>query len=87
MRQQAKMDELQKRLESDAEEVQRLPGKPGNETLLRLYALYKQAMQGDSRGPRPGFTDPVGRAKHDAWKKLAGVSREQAMAACRARAG
>jgi diazepam-binding inhibitor (GABA receptor modulating acyl-CoA-binding protein) len=33
------------------------------------------------RGKRPGFTDPVGRAKYDAWKRLAGQSREQAMTA------
>lgn len=73
------MDDLQKRFETAAAEAQRLPRKPGNETLLKLYALYKQATQGDARGKRPGFTDPVGRAKYDAWKRLAGTTREQAM--------
>lgn len=73
------MDDLQKRFETAAEDVQRLPRKPGSETLLKLYSLYKQATQGDVRGKRPGFTDPVGRAKYDAWKRLAGMSREQAM--------
>ncbi|NLF62981.1 MAG: acyl-CoA-binding protein [Chloroflexi bacterium] len=58
-----------------------MAGRPGNETLLKLYGLYKQATQGDVRGKRPGFTDPVGRAKYDAWKRLAGQSREQAMTA------
>lgn len=73
------MDDLQRRFETAAVEAQRLPRKPGNETLLKLYALYKQATMGDARGRRPGFTDPVGRAKYDAWKRLSGTTREQAM--------
>jgi diazepam-binding inhibitor (GABA receptor modulating acyl-CoA-binding protein) len=46
---------------------------PGNDTKLRLYALYKQATQGDVSGKRPGFTDFVGRAKYDAWAELEGT--------------
>lgn len=53
---------------------------PGNDTKLRLYALYKQATGGDADGKRPGFTNPVGRAKYDAWAKLSGTSSEQAEA-------
>jgi acyl-CoA-binding protein len=30
-------------------------------------------------GKRPGFTDLVGRAKHDAWAALAGKSADEAM--------
>jgi acyl-CoA-binding protein len=56
-----------------AEDVTRLPSDPGNDTKLRLYALYKQATEGDVQGKRPGFTNPVGRAKHDAWAALAGT--------------
>jgi diazepam-binding inhibitor (GABA receptor modulating acyl-CoA-binding protein) len=47
---------------------------PGNDAKLRLYALYKQATSGDVQGRRPGFTDPVGRAKYDAWARVAGTS-------------
>ena len=75
------MEDLLKRFETAAEDVQHLAARPGNETLLKLYGLYKQATQGDVRGKRPGFNDPVGRAKYDAWKRLAGQSREQAMTA------
>lgn len=75
------MDDLEKQFETAAEEAQRLATRPANETLLKLYGLYKQATQGDVRGKRPGFTDPVGRAKYDAWKRLTGRSREQAMTA------
>ena len=53
---------------------------PGNETKLRLYALYKQATEGDVQGKRPGMMDFVGRAKYDAWAALAGTSAEDAKA-------
>ena len=51
---------------------------PGNEVKLRLYGLYKQATEGDVAGSRPGFTNPVGRQKYDAWAKLSGTSPEAA---------
>ena len=60
--------------------VGHLADDPGNDTKLRLYALYKQATTGDVEGRRPGFTNPVGRAKYDAWASLAGTSSEQAEA-------
>ena len=43
-----------------------------------LYALFKQATSGDVEGKRPGFTDPVGRAKFDAWSKVKGLSHDEA---------
>ena len=56
-----------------------LPERPDNMTLLKLYALYKQATTGDVDGKRPGFTDMVGRAKWDAWNELKGTDRDGAM--------
>ena len=56
-----------------------LPEKPDNATLLKLYALYKQATVGDVEGKRPGFTDMVGRAKFDAWTGLQGKTTDAAM--------
>ncbi|MBP1700969.1 MAG: putative acyl-CoA-binding protein [Chloroflexi bacterium] len=73
------MVDLKTQFESAAQEAQRLPKKPDNDTLLRLYALYKQATIGNATGKRPGFTDPVGRAKFDAWEKIKGMTAEQAM--------
>jgi diazepam-binding inhibitor (GABA receptor modulating acyl-CoA-binding protein) len=73
------MSDLKGQFEKAAQEVQSLPKKPDNDTLLRLYALYKQATVGDAGGKRPGFTDPVGRAKYDAWEKIKGISKDQAM--------
>ena len=56
-----------------------LPEKPDNMTLLKIYALYKQATAGDVDGKRPGFTDMVGRAKYDAWAGFKGKSADEAM--------
>ena len=61
-----------------AEGVKALPSDPGNDTKLQLYALYKQATVGDVTGRRPGALNPVGRAKHDAWASVTGLSSEQA---------
>jgi acyl-CoA-binding protein len=73
------MSELEKEFETAAAAARELPARPDNETLLRLYALYKQGSQGNVSGKRPGFTNPVGRAKYDAWAKLRGMSAETAM--------
>lgn len=53
--------------------------RPDNATLLKIYALYKQATTGDVADKKPGFSDMVGRAKWDAWNGLKGTSREDAM--------
>lgn len=59
-------------------DVKNLPARPGNDVLLRLYALYKQGSQGDVSGGRPGIFDQVGRAKFDAWKGLQGTAPQEA---------
>lgn len=65
-------------LEQAAEAVTKLPKDPGQDTKLKLYALYKQATVGDVRGERPGFMDFAGRMKYDAWTKLEGKSQDDA---------
>ena len=64
--------------EQAAAAVKRLPEKPDNDTLLRLYALFKQGSSGDVSGDKPGFFDFVGLAKYEAWEQLKGLSREDA---------
>jgi acyl-CoA-binding protein len=64
--------------EKALEEVEQLPERPGNDDLLKLYALYKQATKGDAEGKRPGMMDFVGRAKYDAWAALEGTSQDEA---------
>ena len=61
-----------------AEDVQRLPERPDNDTLLKLYALYKQATEGDANGPKPGFFDFVNTAKYEAWSRLRGMQSDEA---------
>jgi len=53
--------------------------RPSNEELLQLYALYKQATEGDVSGERPGGFDFKAIAKFDTWEELKGKSKEQAM--------
>ena len=73
------MADLKKQFEQAVADSKSLPEKPDNMTLLKLYALYKQASEGDVDGKRPGFTDMVGRAKWDAWDKLKGTDTASAM--------
>ncbi len=73
------MSDLKANFEKAAQEAQQLSKKPDNDALLKLYALYKQATAGDVSGKRPGFTNPVGRAKYDAWKKIKGTASDEAM--------
>jgi diazepam-binding inhibitor (GABA receptor modulator, acyl-CoA-binding protein) len=58
--------------------VSQLATDPGNDVKLRLYALYKQATVGDVEGKRPGFTNPVARAKYDAWARTTGMAPDDA---------
>ncbi|NPA67129.1 MAG: acyl-CoA-binding protein [Chlorobi bacterium] len=55
-----------------------LTERPPNEILLKLYALYKQATEGDIKGERPGGFDFKGAAKYDAWEREKGKSKEEA---------
>lgn len=57
-----------------------LTEKPSNDTLLQLYALYKQGSHGDAEGTGPHNPfDFVAKAKHNAWEELKGTAKEIAM--------
>ena len=72
------MSDLDEQFDAAVQQVGTLSEDPGDDVKLRLYALYKQATLGDVSGRRPGFTNPVGRAKHDAWASVAGMSADDA---------
>ncbi len=55
-----------------------LSERPDNPTLLKIYALYKQATLGDNTEKKPSFSDMVGRAKWDAWTKFKGTTADAA---------
>jgi acyl-CoA-binding protein len=73
------MSDLKAMFEKAVADSKNLPERPDNATLLKLYALYKQASSGDVDGKRPGFSDMVGRAKWDAWNELKGTASDVAM--------
>ncbi len=61
-------------------ESKALTERPSNETLLKLYSLYKQATEGDNASEAPtNMFDFVAKAKHSAWDSLKGVTKESAM--------
>ncbi|MEA2043682.1 MAG: acyl-CoA-binding protein [Bacteroidota bacterium] len=64
--------------EEAVKESKNLNEKPSNDVLLKLYALYKQATEGDVSGERPGGFDFKGAAKYDAWEKQKGVTTDKA---------
>ena len=64
--------------EKAAQAAKSLPERPDDQTMLRLYALYKQGSSGDVTGDKPGFFDFVGSAKYEAWEKLRGIGQEDA---------
>jgi diazepam-binding inhibitor (GABA receptor modulating acyl-CoA-binding protein) len=72
--------ELLQQFTQAAADSKNLSAKPDNDTLLKLYSLYKQATLGDNTesGPANAF-DFVARFKHEAWANLAGTSKEAAM--------
>jgi acyl-CoA-binding protein len=70
---------LEERFADAQVRVKTLRAKPSTPDLLSLYALYKQASEGDATGKRPGAFDIKGRAKYDAWDGVRGVAKERAM--------
>jgi diazepam-binding inhibitor (GABA receptor modulator, acyl-CoA-binding protein) len=73
------MADLKAKFEAAAAASKNLSERPDNQTLLKIYALYKQGSQGDNAEKKPGFGDMVGRAKWDAWNGLKGTSKDDAM--------
>lgn len=54
--------------------------KPTQDQQLEFYGLFKQATEGDVKGDRPGAFNFAGKYKWDAWKKLEGMSQDEAKA-------
>ncbi|HEY7905192.1 MAG TPA: acyl-CoA-binding protein [Casimicrobiaceae bacterium] len=74
-----KSADLKSRFETAAAAAKKTKKRPDNATLLKLYAYYKQATEGDVKGERPGGFDFVGGAKYDAWNKIKGTRGDDAM--------
>ena len=71
---------IQETFQQAVAESKLLPSKPDNETLLKLYSLYKQATEGDAPEEGPaGMFDFIAKFKHEAWQKLKGTAAADAM--------
>jgi diazepam-binding inhibitor (GABA receptor modulating acyl-CoA-binding protein) len=73
------MTEINSVFEQATVAAKSLPNRPDNDTLLKLYALFKQGSSGDVSGDKPGFFDFVATAKYEAWEGLKGISSDDAM--------
>ena len=73
------MSDLQARFAQAQQDVNGLNERPDNNTMLKLYGLYKQATQGDATGEQPGSFDFVRRTKFDAWNAVKGTTAEDSM--------
>ncbi len=72
--------ELKEQFEKAIKESKELSSKPDNDTLLKLYSLYKQGTEGDVNTEPPSNPfDFVNKAKHEAWSGLKGKTKEEAM--------
>jgi diazepam-binding inhibitor (GABA receptor modulator, acyl-CoA-binding protein) len=72
------MSDLQARFVEAQQAANNLSDRPDNNTMLKLYALFKQATQGDVKGERPGSFDFIRRAKFDAWIAVQGTPSDEA---------
>ncbi|QEA12645.1 acyl-CoA-binding protein [Comamonas flocculans] len=72
------MSDLNSLFEAAVANSKMLSERPDNATLLKIYALYKQATVGDNAEKKPSLTDLVARAKWDAWAKLKGTAADAA---------
>ena len=73
------MADLKKQFDAAVANSKNLSDRPDNSTLLKIYALYKQATAGDNTDKKPGFTEMVGRAKWDAWNGFKSIAPKDAM--------
>ncbi|MES1948612.1 acyl-coA-binding protein, ACBP [Salinisphaera sp. C84B14] len=77
------MSDLESRFQEAVEKVRNAPEdggfKPSNDYKLKMYALYRQATDGDVQGKKPGMLNPIARYKWQAWADMKGKNSEQAM--------
>ncbi|CAH1115613.1 unnamed protein product [Psylliodes chrysocephalus] len=69
---------LDEKFNKAAVDVKNLKTKPSDQDLLEIYALFKQASEGDVKTARPGLLDLKGKAKWDAYNGKKGMDKDQA---------
>ena len=68
---------LRMRFDRTTKKAWELPTRPSNEQLLEMYALFKQATEGDCEGKARGGLKE--RAKWKAWNRVSGTTEVDAM--------
>jgi diazepam-binding inhibitor (GABA receptor modulator, acyl-CoA-binding protein) len=72
--------DLQELFQQAVADSKNLPQKPSNDVMLKMYAFYKQATEGDINIEEPSNPfDFVAKAKYNAWEEVKGKSKEAAM--------
>ena len=72
------MSDLQAQFQTAVANSKTLAKRPDNDTMLKLYSLYKQSTAGDVSGKKPSRFNMVDRAKFEAWEKVKGTSSDAA---------
>lgn len=62
-----------------ADKTKTFTKRPSNQELLDMYGLFKQSTKGDVIGDKPGGFDFKAILKFEAWEKLKGKTKEEAM--------
>jgi diazepam-binding inhibitor (GABA receptor modulating acyl-CoA-binding protein) len=70
---------LEERFETAVEEVNKLPNKPQQEDLLKLYGLYKRVTVGICNIEKPWAVQIEASLKWNAWNDVSLLSKSQAM--------
>lgn len=73
--------DLAQAFEAAQKDVKGLTKRPSNEELLDLYALFKQATEGDNSTSKPGMFDMKGQFKWKQWTAKKGMGKDEAMQA------
>jgi len=71
---------MEEQFEIAIQSINNLSTNPSNDNILKIYAFFKQAREGNVSFARPSILNQKGRAKWDAWKKLENMDKQDAMA-------
>lgn len=72
--------DLQQQFDNAVTASKHLSERPSNDVMLQIYALYKQAVEGDINIEPPSNPfDFVSKAKYEAWEGMKGKRKEDAM--------
>jgi len=73
-----KFSSISQKFDKAKDQLNSLKNDPGNEVKLKMYALFKQAVNGENTTKKPSSFNFVGSAKWSAWKQLSGMTQDEA---------